>query len=59
MFELVFVDRKTGLVKYAITDVATIRYVTPSEVGFVAKRGTNHSCPFPYSEKLEINRLER
>lgn len=59
MFEIVFVDRQTGKVKYAVTDVSVIRYVTPSEVGFVVKSGAIHGCPFPYSEKLEINRIER
>lgn len=59
MFELIFRDRATGHVNYAVTDVAVIRHITPSEVGFTEKGGRIRSCSFPHSEKLEIDRIDR
>lgn len=58
MFEIVFINRESGRTNYAITDVRVIRYVTPSEVGFTTINGDLRGCPFPASEKLEINRKE-
>lgn len=59
MFELIFVDRETGKVKYAVTEVTRIRHITSSEVGFTYKTGREASCSFPQTEKLEVNRIER
>lgn len=59
MFELIFIDRETGRVNYAVTDVSVIRHITPSEVGFTEKGGHIRSCSFPHSEKLEVNRIDR
>lgn len=58
MFELIFVERKTGNVVYAINEVTLVRYVTPSEVGFVDKMGHIRSASFPHSENLEIKRMD-
>lgn len=58
LFELVFVEIKTGKVSYAITKVRMIRYVTPSEVGFTDQTGRNRSTSFPLTERLEVNRIE-
>jgi hypothetical protein len=56
MFELIFIDRKTGQVNYAIADVAYVRYITPSEVGF-DKEDRSGSASFPQTEKLEVERV--
>jgi hypothetical protein len=58
LFELIFIDRETGRVNYAITDVSRIRYITPSEVGF-DKDGRSGSSSFPHTEKLEVDRIEQ
>lgn len=58
MFELIFMDRKTDHVNYAITDVARVRYITASEVGF-DKDGRSGSVSFPQTEKLVVERIER
>lgn len=58
MFELVFVNRRTGKVVYAVTEVTRVRYITSSEVGY----DTNYrsgSVSFPRGEKLEVNRIDR
>lgn len=57
-FEIRFVDRKSGEVNYAIHNVRRVTYITPSEVGF-EKDGHKGGCPFPRSEKLEIDRSPR
>lgn len=56
MFELIFIDRETGRVNYAITGVMRVRYITPSEVGF-DKDGRSGSASFAYTEKLEVERV--
>lgn len=58
MLEILFIDIRTGLVNYAITDVTRIRYITPSEIGF--DKGFNEdarssSCAFPHTERIEIS----
>lgn len=55
-FELIFIDRETGKVNYAITGVSRVRYVTPSEVGF-DKDGRSGSASFTHTEKLEVDRI--
>lgn len=59
MFELIFINRETGKVTYAITSVACVRYITASEVGFIYKNGRKGSCSFPQTEKLEVERIGR
>jgi hypothetical protein len=54
MLELVFAEKETGRVTYAITDVSRVRYVTSSEVGFYVN-GRARSCSFPHTERLEIH----
>jgi hypothetical protein len=56
MFQLVFIDQSTGKVNYTITDVARVRYITPSEVGF-DKAGRSGSSSFLNSEKLEVRHI--
>ncbi len=58
LFELIFVDRETGEVKYAITNVTRVHYITPSEVGFEAD-GWQRSTSFSRSEKLQVDRIQR
>lgn len=53
MLEIRFVEIKTGDVRYAVTGVSRIRYVTPSEIGFDID-GRRRSAPFPQTEQLEI-----
>lgn len=57
MFELIFIDRETSRVNYAITGVTRVRYITPTEVGF-DKDGRSGSASFPHTEKLEVDRIE-
>lgn len=59
MFELIFINRKTGLVNYAVTDVTMVRHITPSEVSFTERGGRIRSCSFPRTEKLEVERIDR
>lgn len=56
MMELVFIDKKTREVNYAVTEVERIRWITPSEVGFTCK-GRVRSASFPHNEVLEIHHL--
>lgn len=58
MFELIFIDRETERVNYAITSVTRIRYITSSEVGFDSN-GRPGTASFPQAEKLVIERVER
>lgn len=57
MFELIFRDRDTGHVNYAVTEVTLIRHITPSEVGFTDKEGHIRSSSFIQTENLEIVRI--
>lgn len=59
MFELIFMDRATDHVNYALTDISLIRYITSSEVGFRFKDGRPGSASFPQTEKLVVERIER
>lgn len=59
MFEIIFKNRKTGEVTYAVTEVTLIRHITPSEVGFTYRGGRISSCSFPHTEELEIKRIDR
>lgn len=54
MLEILFLDNKTGRVTYGVTDVSLIRYITPSEIGFVCN-GRDRSCGFPHSEHVEVS----
>jgi len=56
MLEILFVDKHTGMVNYAISDVSRIRYITPSEVGF-DKQGRSGSTAFLHTESLEIRHI--
>lgn len=57
MLVLIFINRETGEVAYAVNEVGLVRYVTPSEVGFTDKDGHIRAASFPHSEKLEVNRM--
>lgn len=57
MFGLIFANRYTGSVMYAINNVTLVRYVTPSEVGFVDNHGHIRSTSFTQVENLEIARM--
>jgi hypothetical protein len=57
-FEIIFRDRETGQVTFAITNVTRIRYITPIGVGYDA-HGESHDAVFHYTEKLEVDRLEQ
>jgi len=59
MFEIIFKDRETSKVLYAVTDVVTIRHITASEVGFTYRGGRISSCSFPRTEELEIRRIDQ
>lgn len=59
MFELIFENRDTGQVTYAITNVTLIRYVTGSEVGFTDDRGHIRAAAFTQVENLKIERVPR
>jgi hypothetical protein len=59
MFELVFIDRLSSKVTYAITQVAVVRWVTQSEVGMTMLDGRLARCSFKNRERLEINRKDR
>lgn len=59
MFEIVFRDRKTGKVNYAVTGIKVIRHVTSSEIGFTDKDGHIRSSSFIHTENLEIVRIPR
>jgi hypothetical protein len=56
IFEIAFIDRKTGEVNHAIR-TPMIRYITPSEVGYFTIDGRRTSCSFTQIEKLEVNRV--
>lgn len=58
MLELIFVNKETGQVNYAITGVSFVRYITPSEVGF-DKEGRSGSCSFLHTETLEVQHISR
>ena len=55
-FELTFTEVDTGKVAFAVTDVAVIRWITPSEVGVTMLNGRLARCRFGENEKLEIER---
>lgn len=57
MMELIFINTETGRVMHAVTDVAAVRYITPSEVGYTHKGGRDLSCPFPHGERLEVTHI--
>lgn len=59
MFEIIFIDRETGQVRHAITDVTLIRHITPSEVGFTDKEGHIRSSSFTQNEYLTVERVPR
>jgi hypothetical protein len=54
MLEILFLDAKTGQVNFAVTDIALVRYITPSEIGYTYSGGRNSSCAFPHTERIEI-----
>lgn len=58
MLELIFVDKATGQVNYAITDVSFVRYITASEVGF-DQSGRSGSSSFLRTETLEVQHISR
>jgi len=60
MLEILFIDKKTGRVNYAVTGVSRIRYITPSEIGFDKKNNEttiSSGCPFPHTERIEIQHM--
>lgn len=57
MFELIFVDRTTGQVNWAVR-TRNIRYITLSEVGYYTSDGRPTSTSFTHTENLEVNRVE-
>lgn len=56
MFTLIFLDRKTDRVTYAIPEVRIVRYITPSEIGFVDKISRIRLVSFMPTEDLKIER---
>ena len=54
MLEILFIDVDTGRVNWGVTDVSLVRYITPSEVGFVVD-GRNRSCAFTHKERVEVS----
>jgi hypothetical protein len=54
MLEILFLDVETGHVNFGITDIALVRYITPSEIGYTYVGGRNSSCAFPHTERIEI-----
>lgn len=56
IFEIAFIDRRTGEVNHAIR-TPMVRYITPSEVGYFTIDGRRTSCSFTQIEKLEVNRV--
>jgi hypothetical protein len=59
MFELIFIERETEKVVYAITDVRLVRYITGSEVGFVDSTGHIRASSFPQNEDLRVERIAK
>ena len=57
-FELVFVEVKNDKVVFAVTDIVTIRWITPSEIGFTKLDGRLGRCTFKKGERLVIQRIE-
>lgn len=57
MFNLLFLDRETGRVTHEITEVRLVRYITPSEVGFVDKAGHIRASSFTQTEDLKVERI--
>ena len=57
MFELIFVNIRTGQVKWAV-QTRVIIYITLSEVSYITLEGRATSCAFPRAERLEVNRVE-
>ena len=55
-FELIFTDRESGRVTFAVTEVAVIRWITHSEIGMTMLDGSLARCRFAVNEKLEIER---
>lgn len=57
MMEIVCRNIETGKVEYAVTEVRTIRYITPSEIGFTDKDGRIRSMPFLHTERVEVEHI--
>ena len=55
-FEIIFTEIESGRVTFAITDIAVIRWITPSEIGMTMLDGRLARCRFAVNEKLEIER---
>jgi hypothetical protein len=57
MLTIVFIEIATGNIVYAIGDVAVVRHITPSEIGFTYTGGRISSCAFPHTEKIEVSHI--
>lgn len=55
MLEILFLNRETGMVNYAVTGITLVRYITPSEIGFTYEGGRESSCAFPHTERIEVS----
>lgn len=55
MLEILFIDKQSGRVNYAVTDISLVRYITPSEIGFTYVGGRKSSCAFPHTERVEVD----
>lgn len=55
-FELIFLDEETEEVKFVVTDVVTVRWITPSEIGLTVLDGRLARCRFKPGERLVIER---
>lgn len=58
MFELIFIEKETANVVYAVNEVVMVRHITASEVGFTDRHGHIRSCSFPHSEVLLVERYD-
>jgi hypothetical protein len=62
MFELIFVDRETGRVNYAITAVTRLNFIIDDEVGFERETSMfpyyrRDRVPFAQTEDLHVERI--
>jgi hypothetical protein len=52
--EILFVDKATGDVNFAVTGVTLVKYITPSEIGFATRWRWSSSVAFLHTEKIEV-----
>lgn len=57
MLEILFVEIDTARVHYAVTDVARVCHITPSEIE-LETNSRIRSYPFPSNVKIEVHLLK-